>query len=152
MLDVWYFWHERLQHMVLEGTSAWFDNIHTTDRRETRDDLFRQAGLNAIQYLSATLGDDPDNWRWGKVHRHDFLSPIRRSGAGKGFLGGGSHPAAGSGETLYRGTYDYNAPFKITVSASLRMVVDMADPDKILAVLPGGVSGQIGRASCRERV
>jgi penicillin amidase len=142
MLDVWYFWQERLQKMVLAGTSAWFDNIRTVDHRETRDDLFHQAGLNAIQNLSANLGENPDNWQWGKVHRHDFLSPIRRSGAGKDFLGGGSHPAAGSGETLYRGLYDFNAPFNITVSASLRMVVDMADPDKILAVLPGGVSGR----------
>ncbi|MGD8724525.1 MAG: penicillin acylase family protein [Desulfobacterales bacterium] len=142
MLDEWYFWQERLQNMVLEGESAWFDNIHTADHRETRDDLFHQAGLNAIQYLSAKSGENPNNWQWGKVHRHDFLSPIRRSGAGKNFLGGGSYPAAGSGETLYRGIYDFNAPFKITVSASLRMVVDMADPDKILAVLPGGVSGR----------
>ncbi|MBW2433559.1 MAG: penicillin acylase family protein, partial [Deltaproteobacteria bacterium] len=142
MLDEWYFWQERLQHMVLEGTSDWFDNIRTVDRRETRDDLFHQAGLNAIQYLSAELGDKPDKWQWGKVHRHDFLSPIRRSGAGKDILGGGSHASAGSGETLYRGIYDFNAPFKITISASMRMVVDMSDPDKILAVLPGGVSGR----------
>jgi penicillin amidase len=142
MLDEWYFWQERLQKMLLDGASAWFDNIQTSDRKETRDDLFHQAGLNAIQNMSAKLGDNPDNWQWGKVHHHDFLSPIRRSGAGKDFLGGGSHPAAGSGETLYRGLYDFNAPFNITVSASLRMVVDMADPDKILAVLPGGVSGR----------
>ena len=142
MLAVWYFWHERLQLMVLEGQSSWFDNILTADRRETRDDLFHQAGLNAIKNLEAKLGNNPDNWQWGKVHRHDFLSPIRRSGAAKDFLGGGSHPAAGSGETLYRGIYDFNMPFKITVAASLRMVVDMADPDKILAVLPGGVSGR----------
>ena len=128
--------------MVLEGESAWFDNIHTADRRETRDDLFHQAGLNAIKHIGTKLGDNPDNWQWGKVHRQDFLSPIRRSGAGKDFLGGGSHPAAGSGETLYRGIYDFNTPFKITIPASLRMVVDMADPDKILAVLPGGVSGR----------
>jgi penicillin amidase len=142
MLDVWYFWQERLEHKVLDSTSVWFDDIKTADRRETRDDLFHQAGLNAIQNLSATLGDNPDNWQWGKVHRHDFLSPIRRSGAGKDFLGGGPHPAAGSTETLYRGIYHFSRPFKVEVSASLRMVVDMADPDKILAVLPGGVSGR----------
>ncbi len=136
------FWQERLQKMVLEGVSSWFDNVQTADRRETRDDLFHQAGLNASQYLGTLLGADPESWSWGKVHRHEFLSPVRRSGAGKNFLGGGSHPAAGSAETLYRGIYDFNAPFKITVSASLRMVVDMADPDKILAVLPGGVSGR----------
>ncbi|MBW2480708.1 MAG: penicillin acylase family protein, partial [Deltaproteobacteria bacterium] len=142
MLRIWYFWQERLQKMVLEGTSSWFDNINTDDRKETRDDLFRQAGLNALEYMRASLGDDPAKWQWGKVHRHEFLSPIRRTGVGKEYLGGGSHPSAGSGETLYRGIYEFGDPFKIKISASLRMVVDMADPDKILAVLPGGVSGR----------
>jgi penicillin amidase len=142
MLDSWYFWQERLQKMVLEGRSSWFDNFNTGDRMETRDDLFHQAGLNAIKYMSTNLGDNPEKWQWGIVHRHEFLSPIRRSGAGKEWLGGGSHPAAGSGETIYRGIYEFNMPFKIKVSASLRMVVDMADPDKVLAVLPGGVSGR----------
>jgi penicillin amidase len=142
MLKNWYFWQERLQQMVLEGQSSWFDNINTNGRTETRDDLFYQAGLNATRYLDSILGENPEKWQWGKVHRQEFLSPIRRSGAGKEWLGGGSHPAAGSGETLYRGIYDFNAPFKITTSASLRMVSDLADPDKILAVLPGGVSGR----------
>ncbi len=142
MLNNWYFWQERLQKMVLEDKSSWFDNIKTSGREETRDDLFHQAGLNAIKYMRTSLGDNPTKWQWGKVHRHEFLSPIRRSGAGKEWLGGGSHPAAGSGETLYRGIYEFNRPFKVKVSASLRMVVDLADPHKILAVLPGGVSGR----------
>jgi len=46
------------------------------------------------------------------------------------------------GATLYRGIYDFSKPYKVTVSASLRMVADLADPDKILAVLPGGVAGR----------
>jgi penicillin amidase len=142
MLKNWYFWQERLQKMVLEGKSSWFDNINTSDRKETRDGLFHQAGLNAIKYMRTSLGDNPTKWQWGKVHRHEFLSPTRRSGTGKEWLGGGSHPAAGSGETLYRGIYDFNTPFNVKVSASLRMVVDLADPHKILAVLPGGVSGR----------
>jgi penicillin amidase len=142
MLKNWYFWQERLQKMVLEGNSPWFDNIETNDRKETRDELFHQAALNAIRHLSSILGDDPSGWLWGKVHQQEFLSPIRRSGAGREWLGGGRHPAAGSGETLYRGIYVFNKPFKIKVSASLRMVVDLADPHKILAVLPGGVSGR----------
>ena len=104
--------------------------------------FFHQAGLNAVKYLNANLGSDTEKWLWGKVHRHEFVSPIRLSGVGKEFLGGGSHPAAGSGETLYRGIYDFSAPFNIKISAALRLVVDMADPDKILAVLPGGVSGR----------
>ncbi len=142
MLNNWYFWQERLQKMVLENKSVWFDNIHTTDKKETRDDLFHQAALKAATDLESVMGADPAKWMWGNVHRHEFVSPLRLSGPGSEWLGGGSHPAAGSGETLYRGIYDFNQPYKITVSASLRMVADLGDPDKILAVLPGGVAGR----------
>ena len=142
MLANWYFWQERLQKMVVDGQSAWFDDITTADRKETRDDLFYLAALNAVNALSPELGDDPNEWLWGDLHRHEFLSPIRRSGAGKEWLGGGSHAALGSGETLYRGIYDFSQPYKVKASATLRMVADFADPDKILAVLPGGVTGR----------
>jgi penicillin amidase len=142
MLKNWYFWQERLQQMVLDGKSSWFDNINTNDREEARDELFHQAGLNAIRYLGSILGENPEKWHWSEVHRQEFVSPIRPSGVGKEWLGGGSHPAAGSGETLCRGLCDFNAPFKVKISASLRMVADLADPHKVLAVLPGGVSGR----------
>jgi penicillin amidase len=142
MLNNWYFWQERLQKMVLENNSPWFDNLKTSDKKETRDDLFHQAAMNSAKNLESTLGADPAKWLWGNLHRHEFVSPIRRSGPGSEWLGGGSHPVAGSGETLYRGLYDFNEPYKITVSASLRMVADLGDPDKILAVLPGGVTGR----------
>ena len=142
MLKNWYFWQERLQKMVLRGTSSWFDDINTHNRKETRDDLFYQAALNAAAYLDAHLGTDPDKWVWGKLHRQEFVSPIRRSGVGRLLLGGGSHPAGGSADTLLRGIYEFNAPYHVTISASLRMVADLADPDKILAVLPGGVTGR----------
>ena len=142
MLGNWYFWQERLQEMVLENKSTWFDDVKTADKIETRDDLFYLAALNAAKNLAPELGNDPAHWLWGKVHVHEFVSPIRRSGPGKEFLGGGAHPAAGSAATLCRGMYEFNEPYKITVSASLRMVADMADPDKILAVLPGGVTGR----------
>jgi penicillin amidase len=142
MLNNWYFWQERLQKMVLENNSSWFDIADTSDKTETRDDLFHQAALKAAKNLESTLGADPAKWLWGKVHVHEFVSPIRRSGFGAEWLGGGSHPASGSGETLYRGIYEFTKPYKVEISASMRMVADLADPDKVLAVLPGGVTGR----------
>ncbi len=143
MLDKWTFWEERLQKMVLKGTSTWFDNVKTKDIRETVDKLFLQAALDVADELGSRLGRDPKKWLWGKVHKLEFVSPIRRKGFGKGLVGGGSHPALGSGETLCRSIYDFNDPFGVIVSASLRMVADLGDDDKVLAVLPGGVSGRL---------
>lgn len=152
MLKGWYFWQERLQQMVLEGTSPWFDNTLTKDVKETRDALFFQGALKAREKLAGTLGKDPRDWRWGKAHSIEFVSPIRREGFGKGLLGDGPHPFPGSGETLCRGIYDFRTPFKVTVSASLRMVADLSDNDKVLAVLPGGVAGRLLHPHSKDQI
>jgi penicillin amidase len=58
----------------------------------------------------------------------------------------------GSGETLYRGFYDFRNPFGVTIFASVRMVADLADDDKVLAVLPGGVSGRLFDPHCKDQI
>lgn len=143
MLKKRYFWQERLKKMVLEGTSVWFDDITTSDTVEARDDLFHEAALKARKDLAEELGRNPEKWRWGKIHRLTLVSPIRRSGFGSGILGAGSHPMGGSGETLYSAIYRFDKPYGVFISASLRMVADLGDNDKVLAVLPGGVSARV---------
>jgi penicillin amidase len=151
MLKDWYFWEERLQEMVLAGVSPWFDDIRTPQIRETRDRLFHRAAVEAAETLVASLGKNPEKWRWGEIHKIEFLCPIRRQGLGKGLLGG-SHPGPGSAETLCRGIYDYSDPFHVTVFASLRMVADLGDEDKILAVLAGGVSGRLFDSHYKDQI
>jgi penicillin amidase len=143
MLNVWYFWQERLQRMVQEGRSPWFDDIETAETRETLEDIMYQAAEEARAQLTERLGADMQNWRWGRAHTLEFVSPIRRKGFGRGILGGGTHAAPGSVETLYRGIYDYGRPFEVTIAATIRMVADLNDPDKVRAVLPGGVAGRL---------
>jgi penicillin amidase len=142
LLNNWYFWQEKLERMILAGDDPWFDDIRTKDKTETMEDLFHLAAVKAKDYLNPTLGPDPEKWQWGKVHTLELVNPIRRSGAGKALLGSGPMPMGGSGETLYRGWYDYDKPFEVTHCAALRMVTDFSDNDKILAVLPGGVTGR----------
>jgi penicillin amidase len=152
MLSVWYFWQERLHQMVLEGNSPWFDNTLTKDVKETRDDLFHKAAQIASEKLRSSLGQDPKEWKWGKVHTIEFVSPIRREGFGKGLLGDGPHSLQGSGETLHRAIFAFHDPFRVTHSASLRMVADLSDDDKILAVLPGGVSGRFFHPHAKDQI
>ncbi|MCM2286694.1 MAG: penicillin acylase family protein [Desulfobacula sp.] len=142
LLNNWYFWQEKMEGMILSGDSPLFDDVRTTDKTESMEDLFHLAALKASRFLEPLLGPDPETWQWGKVHTLELVNPIRRNGAGKALLGSGPMPAGGSGETLYRGWYDFDKPFGVTHCASLRMVADFSDNDKILAVLPGGVTGR----------
>jgi penicillin amidase len=142
MLKTWYYWQERLQKMVMAGSSPWFDNVQTKDKKETMQELFHIAALNARKMLSKDFGSDITEWQWGNAHKIQFVNPIRRKGFAKDLLGSGPHPMGGSVDTLYRGLYDFSKPFDVTISASMRMVVDFADNDKIMAVLAGGVCGR----------
>jgi penicillin amidase len=141
MLDRTYFWNERLEKMVLNGGYSWFDDI-STNEIETMNDIFHSAGIKSIRELTDKYGN-PEDWKWGEMHRLEFVSPIIRKGPLKGFLGGGSHPMSGSSETLYRALYRYSDAFNVVIPASLRMVADLGDGDKVLAVLPGGVCGRL---------
>ncbi len=152
MLNNWYFWQERLERMVLNGNSSWFDNMETIDEKETLEDLFHLAALNAKAFLVPKLGNDPKKWQWGKIHTLELVNPIRRKGPGKTWLGSGPMPMGGSGETIYRGLYNYDKPFEVTHCASLRMVVDFSDREKVAAVLPGGVSGRTFNTHQKDQV
>jgi penicillin amidase len=116
------------------------------------EDLFHQAALTVKDKLGAVYGKNPIDWKWGKLHQMEFVSPIRREGFGKSLIGAGSHPAPGSQETLYRGYYKFTKPFNVYIPASLRMVADLGDNDKILAVLAGGVSGRLFDKHLKDQV
>ncbi|HAC92229.1 MAG TPA: penicillin acylase family protein, partial [Planctomycetaceae bacterium] len=138
MLGNWYYWQERFESLVLDGTSHWFDDITTTEVTESMDQMIVRAGLSALERLMPMLGSDPAKWRWGDVHTLSFVNPLRRSGLGSGILGTGPLAAAGSGETLYRGWYAYDDPYHVISTAALRMVVDLGDNEKVTAVVAGG--------------
>ncbi len=141
MLDSFYYWHERLARMCRDNDNDWFDDV-TTDKRESRDDLFHRAALLARDGLTARLGPELRDWRWGRLHTVTFSSPTIPGKFAAHVLGGGTAPKDGSGETINRATYRFSSPFEAVYIASLRFVADLADSEKVMAVVSGGVSGR----------
>lgn len=152
MLQSWYFWQERLETMLVAGDSKWFDIISTPDKKETLSELIQLAALKAKTELTNKIGKDINGWTWGKVHQIVYINPIRRSGTGKKWLGGGSHPMGGSGETLYRGLYEFNKPDEIKIAAAMRMVADLSDSEKVIAVINGGVTGRTFHPNFKNQI
>jgi len=152
MLGNWYFWQERFQERFLEGTDQWFDDQSTADTVETRDELIRRSGKAVLARLTPQLGANSASWKWGRVHTMQFDNPIRRSGFGREWLGSGPHQVNGSGETLYRGWYNFNDPYQVTFAAAMRMVVDFGDSEKVRAVLAGGAAGRTFHPHQRDQI
>lgn len=136
-----YFWQERVHRMLLDGDSDWFDD-RNTPQRENLDDLVRRAARETWSELSERLGDDPGKWRWGDLGPMRFFSPAPvPEGWLNRLLGGGEYPRAGSPETLWG---SFGSPYYGAWAIdSLRFVADLGDPDKVLAVVPGGVSDRL---------
>lgn len=147
-----YFWEERFQRMVERGSSPWLEKALKARNASSMDDLFRRVGSETAQELSALLGKDPASWLWGNAHTLQFVHPLRRNGVGMSLLGAGPYPMGGSRETLYCAWYDFNNPFSVVLSASLRMVADLGDEEKVMAVIPGGVSGRTLDAHMKDQI
>ncbi|NIB41712.1 penicillin acylase family protein [Pseudomaricurvus alkylphenolicus] len=143
MLEIRYLWQERLEKMIMDAQSPWFDITTSRASEETLDDLLYQAAIAAKNSLQEKMGEDPMQWRWGEIHTIEFNSPLRSKGFGKSLLGAGTHPFPGSGETIHRAAFGFAQPFDTSFSASLRMIADLSDTEKVLAVIPGGTSGRL---------
>ena len=133
-----YYWLQRTDNLIVAGDSDWFD-IRATVETENLNDLLRLAAHQTRDALQEKLGTNPEDWRWGRFHQAKFVSPLRQSGLGADFLGGGTHAVNGSGETLNRGQYSLNTgPYHSQWFSSMRMVADMSDDKKVMASVSGG--------------
>ena len=137
-----YYWQERLHRMLLAGESEWFDDWRT-EEIEDRGEMIRAAARRAWFVLTLRLGDDPKAWQWGNLSRLKFRNPWVPGELADRLLGGGDYPGRGSGETLERARFPGLGNFDPRVIDSLRFVADLADDDKVMAVIPGGVSSRL---------
>ena len=149
-LSNWYVWQQRFDAMVQAGNSLWFD-VTRSDAKEDLVTMIQRAGSAALDRLKETYGKDRTNWLWGKVHTIKFQGPLRQTGLADRLTGNREVPMAGSGETLLRSLYPYDQPFGSKWFASLRMTADLNDPEKVRAVLPGGVIGRTFHPSLADQ-
>jgi penicillin amidase len=137
-LEQWYGWQERFDRLVLTPDSPWFDD-RRTPVAEKLPDLVRRSASIVRAELAAKHGADPRAWRWGAEHHITFSSPLRRTGFGRDWLGARTRAMNGSGETVMRARSAFNRGFDVEFFGSLRLVADLADDEKVLAVVAGGV-------------
>jgi len=137
-----YYWLQRFDELIERNDPYWGD-IPTSELRESIKTLIQSAAEQTKVRLETTMGSSPESWVWGDFHKVSFVSPLKQNGFASGFLGGGVHPANGSGETLNRGQYSLNeGPYRSQWFSSMRMVADLSDDKKIMANISGGNSAR----------
>lgn len=140
-------WFEVVSTLLETPDSLWWDDQTTPTVVEQRDQILGQALYQARVELTADLGKDPGDWRWGDLHRlqlranplggESLPGPVQwLFNPGSVRLGGGTSVVNANGwDASARRNYDVNwVP-------SMRMVVDLSDFDASTWVDLTGVSG-----------
>ncbi|MBL8311438.1 MAG: penicillin acylase family protein [Burkholderiales bacterium] len=134
-----YLWQARFDQLLQLPNSAWFDDVRTP-ARESLTEIAHRAATAVRAELIAKYGADAKAWKWGAEHVIHFDAPLRRTGAGRDFLGRAAQPYDGSNETVMRAlTLGFMSGYDVDIHASMRIVADLADDEKVQAVLSGGV-------------
>ncbi len=137
---------------MLEDGSTFFDDVTTTDREESRDEIIVQSMEDAIAYLNDRYGSEPFEWRWEQLHiltlkpslfgpaAEDENAPAALKLIVNNLLNKGPYPIRGNHTSLNKGEYKWSDPFDMVLGPSIRRIIDFSDLSKTLSILPTGQS------------
>ncbi|HEV7786997.1 MAG TPA: penicillin acylase family protein, partial [Thermoanaerobaculia bacterium] len=126
--------------------SPWFDDKRTKDKVETRDDILRRAFHEAVDQLAKLKGDDPAAWRWGTFHTAIFShQPFGDSGIAPliKIFNGKPVPLSGESFSIDAMSPRILDPYRVSFGPSQRLIVDLGDLSRSLAVNSTGQNAQI---------
>ncbi|MEO8277741.1 MAG: penicillin acylase family protein [Thermoanaerobaculia bacterium] len=130
-----------------EMSAAWFDDV-ATPAVEGRAEIVERALNAAWQEGEKRWGADVANWPYASIHRIRFDHPLGSAPVVGRWFNRGPFALRGSATTVmaFGGPWlpGENSEIDVTYGASMRLVNDLGDPDRGLAILPGGQSGHPG--------
>lgn len=140
-----------LKRMLQDG-SSFFDDVSTSDRSESQDDIIHQSMEDAIRYLRGRYGNEPFEWRWEQLHNLTLTPPLFGTAAEdseapgslklivNNLLNKGPYSIRGNHTSINKGEYRWDEPFDMVVGPSIRRIIDFSDLSKTLSILPTGQS------------
>lgn len=133
-----------LDGWIENSNSVWWDDINTPPT-ETESEILTKAFKQSVADLQAQLGNNPQQWTWGKVHILTHKHALsKQPPLDKVFdvEGGG---VAGGKETVNKLDFalDSTGVYNITNGPALRRIVDFANPLNATSCLPTGQSGNL---------
>ncbi|GAA0948466.1 penicillin acylase family protein [Kribbella koreensis] len=136
-------WFEVMRTLVTQPNSTWWDNLDTT-QRESRDDILREALVNARAEITTKMAREPSNWQWGRLHKLTLTNQtLGTSGIGvvDKLFNRGPYELGGGSSIVDATSWDAAEGYKVISTPSMRMVVDLSDFDKSRWINLTGVSG-----------
>ena len=136
-------WYVVLAGLLEQPRSFWWDRAGTMPV-ETRDDLLARALAEGYRELSQAQGEDPREWRWGRMHTLRLRdATFGSSGIGpvEALFNRGPVGTDGGSAIVNANSWDAAAGYEVTAGPSMRMIVDLSDLDASRWVQLTGNSG-----------
>ncbi|MFC4012266.1 penicillin acylase family protein [Nonomuraea purpurea] len=137
-------WYEVVRRLLTLPDDPFWDDVTTKNRKETRDDILRQAMASAHQELAERLGDDVKAWRWGDLHQLELVNgSLGTSGIGpvEALFNRGPLAVPGSKDAVNATGWNVQRGYGINAVPSMRMIADLSDTDKSQWINLTGASG-----------
>jgi penicillin amidase len=131
-----------VRNMLSNLDSEFWDDVNTSEK-ETHKMIVQRALLQAANQLTALMGKDMAQWQWGKVHVITFRNQtLGKSGVAPIEAIFNRGPFAVEGATSAVNAQSHKPDdFSVRAHLSWRMVVDLSDFNKSIAIHPTGQSG-----------
>jgi penicillin amidase len=137
-------WYAVLSILIKQPKDPWWDDVNTTDKIETRDDILLAAMINARKEITSLMARDTDEWQWGKLHTVRLQNPtLGTSGIApiENLFNRGHYPVGGGPAAVNAMGYDDRTGYTVTDGPAMRMLIDLGDLDASRWVNQSGVSG-----------
>ena len=129
-------------NLLAEGKSEWTDNV-MTEEVESFDDVVVLSFQETVEELTTTLGNNVDEWNWGKIHSFTLSHPLGvvdiLNKALK--LNRGPFEVPGSYHTVCPYSYSFTNLYETVHGASHRHIYSTQNWDESETVIPTGTSG-----------
>ena len=133
---------EFLARTLADLASPWCDNVQTGPA-ENCVDIAGETFQAALAELQDTLGSNPAQWRWDRLHRAVFPHQTFGGVPVVDSFFSRSIPNGGDWTSVNVGPYDLSAAFDQSSVPSYRQIIDLASADGGRFIQPLGQSGHV---------
>ncbi len=132
---------EWLHKILAEPGCPWFDLGDGCTREEILLDVLQES----IDVLKRQLGEAPDGWAWGRLHRLTFNHPLGSVKPLNRLFNRGPYPIGGDFDTVWAsGSSLYDINSHQIIGPPFRFIADLSDWNRSLGIVVPGQSGHPG--------
>jgi penicillin amidase len=132
-----------VRDLLGQPENHWWDDTNTPTV-ETRDDILPRVLQESYAWLEERLGDDMEQWTWGKLHTATFENQaLGQSGVGviEAIFNRGPVPVSGGSSIVNATGWSTEEPAVVVSVPSERLILDLADWQQSLSMHTTGQSG-----------